>query len=351
MIVLATTACWGQALQAQDANSANAGVPATLASSADASGRSGDIVVTARRRSERAIDVPASLDVFSGDSLENIGVTSLQSLQFQTPGLKIAVAGESSRISLRGVGTNIAAGPPSVAVQLDGVYIPNTQFALTELFDLGRVEVLKGPQGTLYGRNATGGVINLVTEAPGNVAEADGWIGYGSFDLVTAQAGATLPLGSDGGVRVSGAYANDHGYTKNLNPAGGEINSRGYKGGRIRARYALSSALTADVTAQYSEDSGTLGYGGSNDPASPVFASDPPQQRTGARHIDVDTPPLSRKKGLLLSGTLALDLGGATLKSITGYVEYRFRKREDIDGSGGFIAFSTTDFRTKFFSQ
>lgn len=350
-MVLATSACWGQSVWAQDSNVPNTSVPSGVASSTDGTGRSGEIVVTARRRSEKAIDVPASLNVFSGASLENIGVTSLENLQYQTPGLRIAVAGESTRISLRGVGTNIASGSPSVAVQLDGVYIPNTQFALTELFDLDRVEVLKGPQGTLYGRNATGGVINLVSEAPGAQPEADGWIGYGSYNLVTAQVGATLPLGTDGGVRLSGAYSNDDGYTNNRNAAGGEINSRGYKGGRVRARYALTSTLTADLTAQYSEDNGTLGYGGTNNPSSPVYASEPPGQRTGPWDIDVDTPPTSKKTGLLLGGTLSLDLGFATLKSITGYVDYRFRKREDLDGSGGFIAFSTTDYRTKFFSQ
>jgi iron complex outermembrane receptor protein len=346
-LLLTATTCPGHPVWAAEAATEASAEPADAASTA----RGSDIVVTARRRTERAIDVAASLDVFSGAALQSRGVNSLEALQFLTPGLKIALAGEGARISLRGVGTNIASGSPSVAVHLDGVYIPTTQFALTELFDIDRVEVLKGPQGTLYGRNATGGVINLVSQAPGDLAAADGWIGYGSNDLVTAQAGATLPLGERGGLRISGAYANDDGYTKNINPAGGEINSRGYTGGRLRGHYALTEALTADVTVQYSEDDGTLGYGGTNNPDSPVFASVPKAQRTGPYRINVDTPPLSKKKGLLLAGTLSVDLGDVTLKSITGYIDYRFRKREDIDGSGGFIAFSTTDFQTKFFSQ
>ncbi|WP_300379768.1 TonB-dependent receptor [Henriciella sp.] len=309
------------------------------------------IFVTARRRAEQVSEVPTSLDVFSGDSLEELGVTSLETLQYQTPGLNIAVGGESTRVSLRGVGTNIASGAPSVAVHIDGVYIPNTQFALTELFDLARVEVLKGPQGTLYGRNATGGVINLVTEEPGSEFSADGWLGYGSFDLVTAQAGASIPLGDRGGIRVSGAFADDEGYTENLNPAGGEIDSRGYAGARLRGQYDLSESLSADFTVQYSEDDGTLGYGGSNNPASPVFASVPEAQRRSPGEINVDTAPDSYKEGLLLSGTLTWDVGNMTLKSITGYGEYEFNKREDVDGSGGFIAFATTDFQTEFFSQ
>lgn len=321
--------------------------PADLA--ADQS--NGEIVITARKRAERAIDVPASLNVFSGESLQQTGVTSLEDVQYRSPGLKVAIGGGSTRISLRGVGTNIASGSPSVAVHMDGIYIPNTAFALTELFDLDRIEVLKGPEGTLYGRNATGGVINLISQAPSNHVEADGWIGYGSFNLVTAEAGVTLPFNDRGGVRVSAAYANDDGYTKNLNPAGGEIDSRGYKGGRARGHYELSTALTADFTVQYSNDTGTLGLGNSNNPDSPVFASIPPQQRTDPRHINVDTPPRSNRDGLLLSGTLTADLGAVTLKSLTGYIDYNSKSRVDVDGSGGFIAFSDTTFHSKFFSQ
>ena len=309
-----------------------------------------DIVVTARRREERAVDVPASLDVFSGNGLESSGVNTLSDLQYQVPGLKIAAGGGGTRITLRGVGTNISSGSPSVAVHLDGIYIPDTNFALGEVFDLGRVEVLKGPQGTLYGRNATGGVVNIVSEAPGNVFAADGWVGYGSRNLVTAQGGVTVPLGDRGGVRVSGAYANDDGYTKNINAAGGEINNRDFAGVRVRGRYDLSEVLSVDVTAQYSKDNGTVGFGDSNNPASPVpTASVFPRQ--SPRRISLDTPPKSSQEGLLLSGTVALDLGGVRLKSLTGYVDFKTRAIVDVDGTGGFIAFSNTDFHSKSFSQ
>ncbi len=115
-----------------------------------------DIIVTARKREERAIDVPASLNVFAGDTLSKSGVNSLTDLQYKAPGLKIAQAGAGTRISLRGIGTNISIGSPSIAVHVDGIYIPVTRFALSELYDVSRVEVLKGPEGTLYGRNATG---------------------------------------------------------------------------------------------------------------------------------------------------------------------------------------------------
>ena len=200
------------------------------ASEQSATSRS-EIIVTARRRDERAIDVPATLNVFGGDDLDQAGVKTLSDLQYQVPGLSIAVGGGGSRITLRGVGTNISSGAPSVAVHLDGTYIPVTNFAIGEQFDIGRIEVLKGPQGTLYGRNATGGAVNVVSQAPGSEFGADGWVGYGSRNLTTAQAGVSVPLDDRGGVRLSGAYANDDGYTKNINRVGGEIDDRNFIGG------------------------------------------------------------------------------------------------------------------------
>ncbi|WP_374593626.1 TonB-dependent receptor [Sphingosinicella sp.] len=311
---------------------------------------SGEIIVTARKREERAIDVPASLNVFSGEALESAGVKSLVDLQYQTPGLKVAVGGSSARISLRGVGTNIGSGGPSVAVHMDGIYIPDTRFALTETFDLGRIEVLKGPEGTLYGRNATGGAINIISKAPGSDFAADGYIGYGSNNLVTLQGGVTVPLDDRGGIRLSGLYANDDGYTTNIHPAGGEIDARGYRGIRLRGQYALTETLTADITAQYSHDKSTVGFGFSNNPDSPVYASIAPQ-RESPRRISNDTPPVFDQKTWLLSGTLSLDLGDVTLKSLTGFLDYQSLDISDIDGSGGFIGYTVADAVNRFFSQ
>lgn len=317
----------------------------------DDSGLAGEIIVTARKREERAIDVPASINVFSGETLASSGVTSLVDLQFQTPGLKIAQGGGGTRVSLRGVGTNISSGSPSVAIHVDGIYVPRPRFALAEMFDIGRVEVLKGPEGTLYGRNATGGAINIVTKGPGPDLAADGYLGYGSNDLVTATAGVTLPFDERGGIRVSAAYAKDDGYTKNLNARGGRIDDRNYRAIRVKGAYDLTETLSASFTMQYVDDEGTIGFGGSNNPASPVFASVPPGQRESARRINVETPPASDQEGLLLSGTLSLDLGGVTVKSLTGYIDYKTTARVDVDGSGSLIAYSDTDTRSKFFSQ
>lgn len=323
--------------------------PGAIADSTDALD---EILVTARRREERAVDVSASLDVFGGEDLEEAGVKSLVDLQYLSPGLKISPAASGARITLRGVGTNIASGSPSIAAHVDGIYVPDLGFAAGEVFDVGRIEVLKGPQGTLYGRNATGGAINVVTMDPRTDRfSADGWIGVGSNKLVNMQAGMSVPLGEGrGGLRLSGAYANDDGYTKNINPAGGEVDARDYKGGRVRLAYDLTDNLTADVTVQYSVDMGTVAFGSSNNPESPVFASLPPQ-RQDIRNINLDSVPHMRREGTLLSATLALDLGEATLKSITGLVDINTEQRADVDGAGGLIGRTDARSDQRLFSQ
>jgi iron complex outermembrane recepter protein len=342
--LLIGTALGCSPLQAQETQSA-----VTAEDSAESG--SGDIIVTARKREEKAIDVPASLNVFGGEALRSSGVNSLADLQYQTPGLKIGNAAGNPRISLRGVGNNISSGSPSVAVHLDDIYIPRPRFALAETFDVGRIEVLKGPEGTLYGRNATGGAINIVSADPDDRLGGFGYVGYGSRNLVTAQAGVSIPLGDSGGVRLSGVYANDDGYTRNLNPVGGEIDNRDYKGVRLRGKFGLTENLEVAFTAQYVDDEGTIGFGSTNNPASPVFASDPPAQRTGPRRINVDTVPIADAEGVLLSGTVRLRLGTVTLRSITGYFDYKTRDQYDIDGSGGFIAIGDANSRSKLFSQ
>jgi len=309
-----------------------------------------EVVVTARKREERAIDVPASLNVFSGDTLADSGVVSLIDLQYQTPGLKIESAAGGARLSLRGVGTNITTGGQSVAVHMDGIYLPNSALALTEAFDLERIEVLKGPEGTLYGRNATGGAINTLSKGPGDHFEADGWVGYGSENLIAAQAAVTLPTGERGGLRLAGAYANDDGYTKNINPAGGEIDDRNFGAFRLRGHYDLTDSLSTDFTAQYSRNRGTLGYGGNNVPGDHNLADLAPQRRD-IRHINLDTPPRADAKGTILSGTLTWDLGSVTLKSLTGYVDYRDDGRLDGDGAGALIFNNYFVSKSKFFSQ
>ncbi|MFQ3595402.1 MAG: TonB-dependent receptor [Sphingomonadaceae bacterium] len=180
-----------------------------------------DIIVTARRREESLIDVPISLTVVSGTTLENQGAPDITSLQRQTPNLTLEVArGSNSTLIafIRGVGQQdpLWGFEPGVGLYVDDVYIARPQGAVLDIFDVNRVEVLRGPQGTLYGRNTIGGAIKYVTNRLGNDLDFSirGAFGnYGQADLV---ARAAVPVTDTLAVGGAVGWYNRNGYGTNL---------------------------------------------------------------------------------------------------------------------------------------
>lgn len=314
------------------------------------------ITVTARKREERGQDVPQSMNVFSGAALENTGVTQLEELQYRTPGLKVVNAIGQASVSLRGVSNNASArgGSASTAVHLDGIYLPRPALALGEVFDLDRVEVLKGPEGTLYGRNATAGVINFVARAPRGGTGFDGFVGAGSFGLLRAQAGVNVGMGDSGSLRISAARTRDNGYTKNIGTGGGDIDARDFSALRMNGVFDLTRDVRLKLLVQGVDDQGTLGLGASHNPATTdafVFQSGAPQ-RESERRIRLDTPADASRRGHVVAATVTADLGrDLEFKSITGHVNYRSRSAQDSDGVGGFLENSAGSDKSSFLSQ
>ncbi len=150
---------------------AQTAAPATVAA-ADAD-ESLEIVVTAQKRSERLQDVPLAVSVVSGDALARQGAVSLEGAQYLVPALNFRKSGTTINQSLylRGVGTATfsIAGEPSVSTVLDGVVLSRAGEAFSDLVDIERIEVLRGPQGTLFGKNSSAGVVNIVSKRPGDV--------------------------------------------------------------------------------------------------------------------------------------------------------------------------------------
>lgn len=150
----------------------------------------GDIVVTANRREERLQEVPISVAAFGGELLKSAGAQNVQDLGNITPGLTMSNQSAGVTPFIRGIGAvdNTLGQEAAVAVYVDGVYYPSVYASLFSFNNIQRIEVLKGPQGTLFGRNATGGLIQVITRDPTQRPTAEGSISYGNYDTVRAQA-------------------------------------------------------------------------------------------------------------------------------------------------------------------
>ena len=201
----------------------------------------GDIVVTARRREESLIDVPISMSVVTGDTLRDTGAVDITVLQDKTPNLTLQIARGSNSTLIafsRGVGQQdpLWGFEPGVGLYVDDVYVARPQGAVLDIFDVERVEVLRGPQGTLYGRNTIGGAIKYVTKRLGNEFEGSARAAYGSYDQIDLIGQVTVPVFD--GFSVGGAVARywRDGYGTNLT-TGAEHYDKDVIAARLSAEY------------------------------------------------------------------------------------------------------------------
>ncbi|WP_448582391.1 TonB-dependent receptor [Thermaurantiacus sp.] len=186
-----------------------------------AEGEASDIVVTARRREESLVDVPISLTVVSGQTLDNQGAPDITSLQRQTPNLTLEVArGSNSTLIafIRGVGQQdpLWGFEPGVGLYVDDVYFARPQGAVLDILDVSRVEVLRGPQGTLYGRNTIGGAIKYVTNRLSPELDLMARGSFGSYGQVDAVVRASVPIGDTLAVGGAVGWYNRNGYGENF---------------------------------------------------------------------------------------------------------------------------------------
>ena len=201
----------------------------------------GDIVVTARRREESLIDVPISMSVVTGDTLRDTGAVDITALQDKTPNLTLQIARGSNSTLIafsRGVGQQdpLWGFEPGVGLYVDDVYVARPQGAVLDIFDVERVEVLRGPQGTLYGRNTIGGAIKYVTRRLGDEFEGSARAAYGSYDQIDLIGQVTVPVFD--GFSIGGAVAKywRDGYGTNLT-TGAEHYNKDVIAARLSAEY------------------------------------------------------------------------------------------------------------------
>jgi iron complex outermembrane recepter protein len=338
--------------------------------------QSGEIIVTAQRRAESVQDVPIAITALSGENLAEAGIQDTESLSTLTPGLLVqrSVVGQ---VRIRGIGNEnyTIAGDPGVAVHSDGVYVARASAGLFDLYDIDRIEVLRGPQGTLYGRNATGGVINVIPNAPTNDLGGALNATYGNYNMVRVDGFVNVPLDNGLSVRLAGLGHFRDGFTENTNAAArargfGELDSRDVFALRGQLAYDDGGPFTARIAIESINDGSNLpAYKYLNRPnALPTsdfgggalaFTRD--FRRTVNQAFELNIPGTNRSVGddgdvfttNQLSGALHLgyDFGDVNLTSITGYRRTRFNWLNDGDGSDTFyVNYIQQDF-TKQWSQ
>lgn len=219
-----------------------------------------DIIVTAQRRAESAQDVPIAVAAFSGDQLAKSGVVSSADLATVIPGLTINPTGARSPIFLRGVGNNGTSTSPSVLTFIDGVYQPFDSTG-SDYSNIESIEVAKGPQGTLFGRNATGGVIQITTKNPFDWQGVDAQVGYANYDEVSARIYAAAKLSEVFAADIAGFYLNqEDGWGKNIQTGNDSYTAKRY-GVRGKLAFADGNGLKATLSGDYTDRRGQQGLG------------------------------------------------------------------------------------------
>ncbi len=215
----------------------------------------GEVVVTAQKRVESAQDVPAALTVIDQRLLTTAGIDTIEGVVARTPGFtmnKFNIA--EPQLYIRGVGSNSdsAAGDPTVGVFLDEIYVGRVSGASFDFFDLERIEVLRGPQGTLYGRNTSGGAVNVITAKPTRDFSAMTQFGAGNYSSRVARAVINGPMGTAGAARFTVSHREHGGYSNNMF-TGQELDDENNTS--IRAQYLLDAESTRVLLGfDYSDD-------------------------------------------------------------------------------------------------
>ena len=326
------------------------GVAAVAAvADADTSGAAtvADVVVVARRQTERAQDVPIALSVVSGETLATTGAYTLADLQNATPSL-VAYEGNprNSSLGIRGIGVSSAADglDTSVGVYVDGVYLGRPGMALTDLIDTEQVEVLRGPQGTLYGRNTSGGVVNITTKKPSFTFGATVEGSVGDYGYNQERLSITGPLVADKlAFRLTAFNTHRDGVLPNTT-TGIAANSVGRTGGRIQLLYTPAPTVSVRLIAEYSRENDTCCVSVLSRVLSPGQSAATAKTLSAFAALgytptpNLDATQNNAPQNLLtdqhaVSAEVNWDLGWAEATSITAYRYWHFDPLQDSDST------------------
>jgi iron complex outermembrane recepter protein len=334
-----------------------------------------DIIVTAQRREQRLQDVPLAVTSIGGDILERGRVTSVTDLQTSTPGLNATTGNRpatSTSFSLRGVGTsgNDPGLEAAVGFAVDGVPRARSGTGLGDLVDVERIEILRGPQGTLFGKNTSAGVIQVTSRDP-NLQAVDGFMDMtvGNYNLARFRGAVNLPLAQDKvGMRVSFGYNRRDGFI-NDPLAGTSYNDRNRFAITGRLLFEFSPDVHLLIAADYAETdesccqsvrlTNAVATGGGNAAyvgllsalASSHGNSYPvtPSMQSYATSVNAPITNANRDRGIMARFTAPV--GAASLTSITSYRQFTDFVQNDVDFSGADLVSQAVDFDLGLFTQ
>jgi outer membrane receptor protein involved in Fe transport len=317
--------------------------PAPAAAGADQD--DSEIVVTAQLREQRISEVPMAITAYSGEFLDELGLNDFEDLSRFVPGFEVQNQSPNNPgFVMRGVTSDSGESfvEPRVSVFQDGVSISKSRGSFVELFDIQRVEIVRGPQSTLYGRGALIGAVNIIqNRADPSALAGFAEVGYGNFDYWSAEGMLNLPMGDNAAIRVSGRYRNRDGYIPNL-LGGADFNSVDTGAIRGTLHWAPTSRITIDIFGNYQEDhpNGTSFKSLSFNPTDPVTGAvlGDSSPNTGAAlapgaGFEGGAPLGLDRKVWGVTGIVRAELSDAfTLTSISAYREFDGNEILDADG-------------------
>lgn len=294
-----------------------------------------EIIVTAQKRSESIQDAPIAISAIGGEALAEQQIADFQGLATYIPNVNFGSSIGFGRIAIRGLGTDTSnpGQEGRVAYHLDGVYIARLYATLSGLFDVDRVEIVRGPQGTLYGRNATGGAVNVITRNPTDELEGYGRLTVGNYGLVSTEAAISGPLADGVSARVAFRSTDHDGYGKNFFTGTGNDDAH-VRSARAKLRLEPGSdwdiVLAADYHRERDHNYQYLFFGPSRDDFVPFFGLDA-TRAPDPRDSNEETPSRNRREIYGFTGTANWDPGFAELTSITAYRNSKRRWSSDQD--------------------
>ncbi|HEV2599253.1 TonB-dependent receptor [Sphingopyxis sp.] len=334
---------------AQDAAPADGAAAAT-----DDTDYGNDIIVTASKRSQTLQDTPVAVSVTSAAALEESQIRDLIDLQSAVPSLRVSQLQSSANTNfiIRGFGNgaNNAGIEPSVGVFIDGVYRSRSAAQIGDLPNVERIEVLRGPQSTLFGKNASAGVISIVTQKPQFEFGGSAEVTYGNYDAITVKGDVTGPISDTVAFSIGGSYNRRDGYAQDLK-LGTDVNDRNRWGVRGQLLFEPTDALSIRLIGDYDKIDENCCIAG-NVIAGPTVAIT--NALAGGPSVDANNPFSYKVYNNFLSSNeianyggsaqIDYDLGNMALTSITAYRQVRADTNQDSDFSGADLIGEKSDY-------